>query len=158
MQSMLVGSLVVALAQNVGSQNVSKLDAPVGGEFRIDNPVGRSPCSFWNVLAQLAQRAHVLVGFENTLVLGYQGDERDRLRRRNGEVIKDASICGGDPLRLSYRVRSLRQPVTGFGASVLAQSKKIALLDSSTQSQRCGSSAEPLPSDFVPLLIVVSNR
>jgi hypothetical protein len=63
---MLVGSLVVALAQSVGAQNVSKLDAPVGGEFRIDNPPGRSPCSFWNVLAQLAQRAHVLVGFENT--------------------------------------------------------------------------------------------
>jgi len=66
MQSMLVGSLVVALAQSVATQNVSKLDATVGGEFRIDNPLGRSPCSFWNVLAQLAQRAHVLVGFENT--------------------------------------------------------------------------------------------
>jgi hypothetical protein len=50
MQSMLVGSLVVALAQNVGAQNVSKLDAPVGGEFRIDNPLGRSPCSFWTVV------------------------------------------------------------------------------------------------------------
>ena len=66
MQSMLVGSLVVALAQSVGAQNVSRLDASVGGEFRIDNPLGRSPCSFWTVLAQLAQRAHVLVGFENT--------------------------------------------------------------------------------------------
>jgi hypothetical protein len=66
MQSMLVGSLVVALAQSVGAQNVSRLDAPVGGEFRIDNPLGRSPCSFWNVLAQLAQRTRVFVGFENT--------------------------------------------------------------------------------------------
>jgi hypothetical protein len=66
MRSMLVGSLVVALAQIVAAQNASKLDAPVGGEFRIDNPLGHSPCGFWNVVAQLAQRAHVLVGFENT--------------------------------------------------------------------------------------------
>jgi len=66
MQSMLVGWLVVALAQSVGAQNVSKLDAPVGGAFRIDNPLGRSPCGFWNALYQLARRAHVLVGFENT--------------------------------------------------------------------------------------------
>jgi hypothetical protein len=63
---MLVGSLIVALAQSVGARNVSKLDAPVGGAFRIDNPLGRSPCGFWNALYQLARRAHVLVGFENT--------------------------------------------------------------------------------------------
>ena len=66
MQIMLVGSLVVALAQSVAAQNASKLDAPVGGEFRIDNPLGRSPCSFWTAVDQLARRAHVVVGFENT--------------------------------------------------------------------------------------------
>ena len=66
MQIMLVVSLVVALAQSVAAQNASKLDAPVGGEFRIDNPLGRSPCSFWTAVDQLARRAHVVVGFENT--------------------------------------------------------------------------------------------
>ena len=66
MRRMLVGWLVVALAQSVAAQNASKLDAPVGGEFRIDNPLGRSPCGFWNALNQLARRAHVLLGFENT--------------------------------------------------------------------------------------------
>jgi hypothetical protein len=66
MRRMLVGSLVVALGQSVAAQNVSKLDAPVGGEFRVDNPLGHSPCGFWNALDQLARRAHVLVGFENT--------------------------------------------------------------------------------------------
>jgi hypothetical protein len=66
MQSLLVGSFVVALAQGVAAQDVSKLDAPVGGEFRIDNPLGRSLCGLWNALDQLARRARVLVGFENT--------------------------------------------------------------------------------------------
>ena len=46
MQSILVGSLVVALAQSVGAQNLSKLDASVGVEFRIDNPSGALPVRF----------------------------------------------------------------------------------------------------------------
>jgi hypothetical protein len=66
MRSMLVGSLVVALAQTIGAESQQNLDAPVGGEFRIVNPLLNSPCTFGAAVDQLARRAHVLVGFENT--------------------------------------------------------------------------------------------
>jgi hypothetical protein len=66
MQRMLLGLLVVAFAPVVGAQNPSKLDDPIRGEFRIDNPRFLHPCATGMAVDQIARQATVLVGFENT--------------------------------------------------------------------------------------------
>lgn len=66
MRCMLLGVLVATLAQTVAAQNASKLDDPIGGEFRIDNPSFLHPCDGGMAVDQLARKANVLVGFENT--------------------------------------------------------------------------------------------
>ncbi len=38
MRNMLAGLLVIALAESLAAQNPSKLDDPITGEFRINNP------------------------------------------------------------------------------------------------------------------------
>jgi hypothetical protein len=63
---MLLGLLVTVLAQTVAAQNASKLDDPIGGECRIDNPRFLHPCNSGMAIDQLARKANVLVGFENT--------------------------------------------------------------------------------------------
>jgi hypothetical protein len=62
---MLLGLLVTALAQSVAVQDASRLDDPIGGECRIDNPRFLHPCNSGMAVDQLARKADVLVGFEN---------------------------------------------------------------------------------------------
>jgi len=65
MRSMVVGLLVVALAQPVGGQKTSKLDDRIDGELRVDAWF-LSPCKMGLAIDQIARGADVLVGFQNT--------------------------------------------------------------------------------------------
>ena len=65
MRIIIFASLVVTLAGAIGAQNASKLDDPITGECRIDNPRFLNPCNSGMAVDQLARKAEVLVGFEN---------------------------------------------------------------------------------------------
>jgi hypothetical protein len=66
MRRVLLGLLLVAFVPVVGAQNSSNRDVPIHGEFRIDNPRVLHQCAGGIPVDQIARRAHVLVGFENT--------------------------------------------------------------------------------------------
>jgi hypothetical protein len=65
MRRVLIGVVVVALAQPVGAQSQSNLDKHVEGELRIASSLLR-PCYFGGAIDELGRKTHVLVGFEST--------------------------------------------------------------------------------------------
>jgi hypothetical protein len=67
---MLLGLLVVLVAQSVGAQHRSKLDDPVRTEFRILNLRLLQPCEVGTAVDQIARNASVRVGFENAADCG----------------------------------------------------------------------------------------
>ena len=66
MQSMLAVSVFATLLPMLAIQTTSKLDAPIAGEWRIENPRFLPSCHSFRAVDQLARQANVLVGFENT--------------------------------------------------------------------------------------------
>jgi hypothetical protein len=63
---MVLAFIGVALAAPIAAQTVSKLDGPIRGEFRIDDPRSLHSCASGVAVDQLARAANVLVGFETT--------------------------------------------------------------------------------------------
>lgn len=66
MRNIVLCLLVVALGLIVHAQNPSRLDDPIGGELRIDNPRAVRPCHIATVVNQIARKANIPVGVENT--------------------------------------------------------------------------------------------
>lgn len=68
MRHLLPAVLVSAAMSVLGAQDISPLDVPVAGEFRVVDPaLRRGPCSLWTAVEQVARQGRVRVGFENTL-------------------------------------------------------------------------------------------
>ena len=66
MGRVLVGVLIVGLAQTVGAQSHSKLDKPIKGELRVASPRFLRPCVVGGTVLELGRLARVPVGFEST--------------------------------------------------------------------------------------------
>jgi hypothetical protein len=62
---MLLGLSVALGTVPVAGHHASRLDDPVRGEFRIDNPRSLGACAGYIAIDQIARQAQVLVGFEN---------------------------------------------------------------------------------------------
>jgi hypothetical protein len=65
MRHIILGLLFATFTSSVGVQSQSKLDDPIAGDFRVSNPL--RPCAFGTAVDQVAWKANVLLGFENTL-------------------------------------------------------------------------------------------
>jgi hypothetical protein len=63
--ALLPGLFVLTLSAHATAQDTTKLDLPVRGELRIDNPGLIDRCAGLLAVNQIARQADVLVGFEN---------------------------------------------------------------------------------------------
>lgn len=67
MRHLLPLAFVGAAISVLGAQDISPLDVPIPGEFRVVDPaLRRGPCSLWTAVEQVARQGRVRVGFENT--------------------------------------------------------------------------------------------
>src|SRR5437762_10793018 len=66
MRRVLIGPLVVALAQTVSAGSLSNFDKPIKDEIRVKSPRFLDPCHVGGSVLELGRQAKVLVGFEST--------------------------------------------------------------------------------------------
>jgi len=89
MRSVLFALLVVALHPTASAQTPSTLDDPIAGQFRIDNPRFVHRCTIGTVVDQIARKANVPVGFENTSECWL--NPRSREAAADGELLTGAT-------------------------------------------------------------------
>ena len=87
MRNMFITLLVLALVHGLAAQSPSRLDDPVHGDFRIDNPRFLNSCRVGTAVDQIARSAGVLVGFENTPDCPASPRSRSRTAQTGDEVL-----------------------------------------------------------------------
>jgi len=138
-----------------------------GGHDVARRPVSRLPALAHPRCSEAFQLSHrrrdrLFVGLDNPRIATGQGGNRNRLGRRNGEVVKHAPVGALVLLPIGTDFPTggfltLRQPLAGQRVQVVAQAQEFFAARDARQPELLRSLALPLPQDPLTLAVVVAN-
>src|SRR5258708_30755299 len=84
-------------------------------------------------------------------------DNRNALRRADGEIMKNPAVRGELSIFAAHRVQTLRQPTTGFRVTAFAERQKIFLRNPVGQPELPRRVTDPLAGNHLSLRIVIND-